>query len=122
MSAPRSGRSRHLRAGIRMTEDLLLGLDLGTEFTKAAAVTLDGVERSHGRARTPWRVVPTGAEMDSRALVDAAVAGGRGGGRGVRGRPVHGADRAPGEPVVHAQQVPVDARSPPRGQARREVA
>jgi len=60
-----------------MTEDLLLGLDLGTEFTKAAAVTLDGVERSHGRARTPWRVVPTGAEMDPRALVDAAVAAAR---------------------------------------------
>ncbi|MGH2660089.1 MAG: FGGY-family carbohydrate kinase [Actinomycetota bacterium] len=60
-----------------MTEDLLLGLDLGTEFTKAAAVTLDGVERSHGRARTPWRVVPTGAEMDPGALVDAAVAAAR---------------------------------------------
>lgn len=60
-----------------MTEDLLLGLDLGTEFTKGAAVTLDGVERSHGRARTPWRAVPTGAEMDPGALVDAAVAAAR---------------------------------------------
>ena len=60
-----------------MTEDLLLGLDLGTEFTKAAAVTLDGMERSHGRARTPWRSVPTGAEMDPAALVDAAVAAAR---------------------------------------------
>jgi sugar (pentulose or hexulose) kinase len=57
-----------------MTGDLLLGLDLGTEFTKAAVLTLDGVERSHGRARTPWRAVPTGAEMDPNALVDAAAA------------------------------------------------
>jgi len=56
-----------------VTEGLLLGLDVGTEFTKAAAVTLDGMERSHGRARTPWRSVPSGAEMDPGALVDAAV-------------------------------------------------
>jgi sugar (pentulose or hexulose) kinase len=61
-----------------MTVDLLLGLDVGTEFTKAAAVTFDGVERSHGRARTPWRAVPTGAEMDPAALVDAALAAARG--------------------------------------------
>ncbi len=60
-----------------MTEGLLLGLDVGTEFTKAAAVTLNGVERSHGRARTPWRSVPTGAEMDPGALVGAAVAAAR---------------------------------------------
>jgi sugar (pentulose or hexulose) kinase len=60
-----------------MTEELLLGLDLGTEFTKAAAVTLDGAERSHGRARTPWRSVATGAEMDPRALVDSTVAAAR---------------------------------------------
>ncbi|MEX2457456.1 MAG: FGGY family carbohydrate kinase [Actinomycetota bacterium] len=60
-----------------MTEDLLLGLDVGTEFTKAAAVTLDGVERSHGRAWTPWRAVPTGAEMDPAAMVDAALAAAR---------------------------------------------
>jgi sugar (pentulose or hexulose) kinase len=60
-----------------MTEGLLLGLDVGTEFTKAAAVTLDGMERSHGRARTPWRSVPTGAEMDPGALADAAVAAAR---------------------------------------------
>ena len=60
-----------------MTEGLLLGLDVGTEFTKAVAVTLDGKERAHGRARTPWRSVPTGAEMDPGALVDAAVAAAR---------------------------------------------
>jgi sugar (pentulose or hexulose) kinase len=56
-----------------MTIDLLLGLDLGTTFAKAAVVTPDGVERSHGRARTPWRAVPTGAEMDPGELVEAAV-------------------------------------------------
>jgi sugar (pentulose or hexulose) kinase len=60
-----------------MTEGILLGLDVGTEFTKAAAVTLEGMERSHGRARTPWRSVPTGAEMDPGALVDAALAAAR---------------------------------------------
>lgn len=53
--------------------DLLLGLDVGTTYTKAAVVTTDGVERSHGRAPTPWRPVPTGAEMDPRDLADAAV-------------------------------------------------
>ncbi|MGH2723203.1 MAG: FGGY-family carbohydrate kinase [Actinomycetota bacterium] len=57
--------------------DLLLGLDLGTTFAKAAVVTIDGVERSHGRVATPWRAVPTGAEMDPRDLVDAAVRAGR---------------------------------------------
>ena len=56
-----------------MTEELLLGLDLGTTYAKAAVVTLDGRERSHGRAPTPWRAVPTGAEMDPRDLVRAAV-------------------------------------------------
>lgn len=60
-----------------MTEPLLLGLDVGTTFTKAAVVTPDGVERSQGSARTPWRVVPTGAEMDPRALVDATLAAAR---------------------------------------------
>jgi sugar (pentulose or hexulose) kinase len=60
-----------------MTGELLLGLDLGTTFAKAAVVTLDGVERSHGRARTPWRVVPTGAEMDPRALVEAGASAAR---------------------------------------------
>jgi sugar (pentulose or hexulose) kinase len=60
-----------------MTEELLLGLDLGTTYAKAAVVTLDGRERSHGRARTPWRRVPTGAEMDPPDLVRAAVAAAR---------------------------------------------
>jgi sugar (pentulose or hexulose) kinase len=56
-----------------MTEELLLGLDLGTTHAKAAAVTLDGRERAHGGAPTPWRTVSTGAEMDPHDLVEAAV-------------------------------------------------
>ncbi|MGH2674901.1 MAG: FGGY-family carbohydrate kinase [Actinomycetota bacterium] len=60
-----------------MTEELLLGLDLGTTYAKAAVVTPDGRERAHGRAPTPWRPVPTGAEMDPRDLVREAVAAAR---------------------------------------------
>jgi sugar (pentulose or hexulose) kinase len=61
-----------------MTAGLLLGLDLGTTFAKATVVTADdGVERSHGRARTPWQPVPTGAEMDPEALVEAAASAAR---------------------------------------------
>jgi sugar (pentulose or hexulose) kinase len=60
-----------------MTRDLLLGFDLGTTHAKAAVVTLDGRERGHGSAPTPWRTVPTGAEMDPRALVEAAVTAAR---------------------------------------------
>ena len=60
-----------------MTEELLLGLDLGTTYAKAAVVTPDGVERAHGRTRTPWLPVPTGAEMDPHRLVEAALAAAR---------------------------------------------
>jgi sugar (pentulose or hexulose) kinase len=61
-----------------MTGELLLGLDVGTTHAKAAVVTLDGRERAHGSASTPWRIVATGAELDPRALVDAAVRAARG--------------------------------------------
>jgi sugar (pentulose or hexulose) kinase len=60
-----------------MTEELLLGLDLGTTSAKAAVVTLDGHERAHGRTSTPWRRVPTGAEMGPRDLVTRALAAAR---------------------------------------------
>jgi sugar (pentulose or hexulose) kinase len=60
-----------------MTEELLLGLDLGTTYAKAAVVGLDGRELGHGRARSPWRRVPTGAEMDPGDLLTAAVAAAR---------------------------------------------
>ena len=56
-----------------MPAELLLGIDAGTTFTKAALVTPDGVERRHGRAPTPWQPVPTGAEMDPSGFVDAAL-------------------------------------------------
>jgi sugar (pentulose or hexulose) kinase len=60
-----------------MTEELLLGLDVGTTSAKAAVVTLEGEERTHGRAPTPWRPVPTGAEMDPHDLVRAALVAAR---------------------------------------------
>jgi sugar (pentulose or hexulose) kinase len=53
--------------------DLLLGIDVGTSACKAAVVDLDGVERSHGQVPTPWRTVPTGAEVDPHALFEAAA-------------------------------------------------
>lgn len=58
--------------------ELLLGIDVGTTFVKAAIVTLDGVERGHGHARTPWRPVPTGAEIDPHELFGTVVAAARG--------------------------------------------
>ena len=52
---------------------LLLGLDVGTTSCKAAVFTAEGDELGHGRAATPWRRVPTGAEAAPRALLAAAV-------------------------------------------------
>jgi sugar (pentulose or hexulose) kinase len=52
---------------------LLLGLDVGTSAVKAAVIGRDGREVATGSARTPWRTVPTGAELDPEALLDAAV-------------------------------------------------
>jgi sugar (pentulose or hexulose) kinase len=57
--------------------DLLLGVDVGTSACKAAVVDSDGAERAHGQSITPWRRVPTGAEVDPEALFEAAVAAGR---------------------------------------------
>jgi sugar (pentulose or hexulose) kinase len=56
---------------------LLLGLDVGTSAVKAAAFDHDGRELAQGRAPTPWREVPTGAEVDPRELLDAAAAAAR---------------------------------------------
>ena len=53
---------------------LLLGLDAGTTAVKAAVVDEGGRELAHGRAPTPWREVPTGAEIDPGDLLAAAVA------------------------------------------------
>ena len=60
-----------------VSRDLLLGLDVGTTSCKAAVVAPGGEELSHGRARTPWRAVPTGAEIDPRALLETALAAAR---------------------------------------------
>jgi sugar (pentulose or hexulose) kinase len=60
-----------------VTGDLVLGLDAGTTAVKAAAFDADGNEVAHGRAATPWRVVPTGAELDLDELLGAAVAAAR---------------------------------------------
>jgi sugar (pentulose or hexulose) kinase len=52
---------------------LLLGLDVGTTAVKSAVIDADGREVAHGRAPTPWRDVPTGAEIDPEALVACAM-------------------------------------------------
>jgi sugar (pentulose or hexulose) kinase len=57
----------------RGARELLVGVDVGTSTCKAAVVAVDGAELAHGAVPIPWRVVPTGAEIDSRALVDATL-------------------------------------------------
>jgi sugar (pentulose or hexulose) kinase len=57
--------------------NLLVGLDVGTTAVKAAAFDTDLRELAHGRAPTPWRTVPTGAELDPDDLLDAAAAAAR---------------------------------------------
>jgi sugar (pentulose or hexulose) kinase len=56
-----------------VTDQLLLGLDVGTTAVKAAVIDASGREVAHGRARTPWRDVPTGAELDPDALLTCAL-------------------------------------------------
>jgi sugar (pentulose or hexulose) kinase len=54
---------------------LLVGIDVGTTLCKAAVVRVaDGTEVAHGTARTPWTVVPTGAEVAPERLLETAVA------------------------------------------------
>ena len=53
--------------------NLLVGIDVGTSACKAAVVDENGRELVHGKAATPWRQVPTGAEVDPEALFEAAV-------------------------------------------------
>ncbi len=49
----------------------VVGLDVGTTFTKAVVYTgkLDVLSQAH--ARTPWTATPTGGEVDPRRLADA---------------------------------------------------
>jgi sugar (pentulose or hexulose) kinase len=77
MPASGSGGTGCVGARVPMTAELLLGLDLGTTHAKAAVVTVDGRERAHGSAPTPWRALATGAELDPRALVETAVTAAR---------------------------------------------
>lgn len=56
---------------------LLVGIDVGTTLCKAAAVDLDGVERSHGRCRTPWCSSGGETECDPGKLLDAALTAAR---------------------------------------------
>jgi sugar (pentulose or hexulose) kinase len=56
---------------------LLLGIDVGTSVCKAAVVDGAGAELAHGQAPTPWRTVPTGAEVDLEALFAAVVTAAR---------------------------------------------
>ena len=60
-----------------MSEELLLGLDLGTTSCKAALITPAGEELAHGRTRVAWELVPTGAEISAQGLLDAALAAAR---------------------------------------------
>ena len=50
-----------------------MGVDVGTTMTKAAVVTADGQEVSWGSVTTPWRPVPTGAELAPLAILDAVA-------------------------------------------------
>ena len=53
--------------------DVLLGIDVGTSYCKAALVDADGAELGHAQVPTPWERVPTGAQADPDALVAAAA-------------------------------------------------
>ncbi|MBD0283767.1 MAG: hypothetical protein ICV69_16495, partial [Thermoleophilaceae bacterium] len=57
--------------------DLLLGIDVGTTYCKAAAVDVGGPAIAHARVFTPWRRVPTGAEIEPGRLVEAAATAAR---------------------------------------------
>jgi sugar (pentulose or hexulose) kinase len=54
--------------------ELLLGIDVGTTWCKAAVVAPEGSELAHDRVLLPWRPAPTGAEIDPRRLTESALA------------------------------------------------
>jgi sugar (pentulose or hexulose) kinase len=60
------------------TSELLLGIDVGTTWCKAAVVAPDGSELAHHRVPVPWRAVPTGAEIEPERLPELALAAARG--------------------------------------------
>jgi sugar (pentulose or hexulose) kinase len=58
-----------------VSDELLVGIDVGTTSCKAAVVRAgDGVEAAHGAVPTPWTVVPSGGELAPARLLDAALA------------------------------------------------
>jgi sugar (pentulose or hexulose) kinase len=54
--------------------ELLLGIDVGTTWCKAALVAADGSELAHDRVPVPWQAVATGAEIEPRRLTESALA------------------------------------------------
>src|SRR3954454_2484607 len=56
-----------------MSEELLLGLDLGTTSCKAAVVTLEGEEVAHGQAPLEWTTVATGPAIAAGASLGCAL-------------------------------------------------
>ncbi|WP_237572536.1 FGGY-family carbohydrate kinase [Mycolicibacterium lacusdiani] len=54
-----------------MIPTLYVGIDVGTQTSKAVVFTDAGDQVAAGRADTPWTFVPTGAELDALELLDA---------------------------------------------------
>ncbi|BBY48224.1 xylulose kinase [Mycolicibacterium arabiense] len=54
-----------------MSPTLYVGIDVGTQTSKAVIFTDGGDQVAAGRADTPWTFVPTGAELDAQQLLDA---------------------------------------------------
>jgi sugar (pentulose or hexulose) kinase len=56
-----------------VSEPLLLGIDVGTSSAKAAVIDRFGAEIAHGRSPLNWTSIASGAEIEPRRLVEAAV-------------------------------------------------
>lgn len=56
-----------------MSPTLYVGIDVGTQTSKAVVFTDAGDQVAAGRADTPWTFVPTGAELDAEELLDAVT-------------------------------------------------
>jgi sugar (pentulose or hexulose) kinase len=56
-----------------VSNELVLGIDVGTSSIKAAVFDTDGRDVAHSREPTPWRMVETGAELDPSALLASTL-------------------------------------------------
>lgn len=56
------------------TQDVTLGVDVGTTDTKVAVVSADGRLIAMGRRPTEWQTRPSGAEAAPRSLLDGVLA------------------------------------------------